>query len=104
MAGAPVRGVLPERPVTDVQAEWHGTRALALRYRDVAGPVDREPSRVGAHDVGARAAVLGDTGKSRNLVCASFDWETSDVPALAFILTRVCPLLRGVSSTTRKGR
>ena len=37
-----VRGVLPDRAVTVVQVEWHGTQALTLTYRDDAGRVDHE--------------------------------------------------------------
>ena len=37
-----VRGVLPDRAVTVVQVEWHGTQALTLTYRDDAGKVDHE--------------------------------------------------------------
>jgi len=37
--GARVRGVLPDRPVSVVQAEWHGTQALTLTYRDDQGAV-----------------------------------------------------------------
>src|SRR3954468_21067443 len=40
--GARVRGVLPDRAVTVVQAEWHGTQALTLTYRDDGGRVDNE--------------------------------------------------------------
>src|SRR2546422_7828589 len=40
--GARVRGVLPDRPVTVVQVEWHGTQALTLTYRDDAGRVDHQ--------------------------------------------------------------
>jgi superfamily II DNA or RNA helicase len=40
--GTRVRGVLPDRAVTVVQAEWHGTQALTLTYRDDAGRVDHE--------------------------------------------------------------
>src|SRR5258708_7590003 len=40
--GAPVWGVFPHRAVTVVQAEWHGTQALTLTYRDDAGRVDHE--------------------------------------------------------------
>lgn len=40
--GARVQGVLPDRPITVVQAEWHGTQALTLTYRDDAGRVDHE--------------------------------------------------------------
>ena len=35
--GARVRGVLPDRPVTVVAVEWHGTQALTLTYRDDSG-------------------------------------------------------------------
>jgi len=37
-----VPGVLPDRTVTVVQVEWHGTQALTLTYRDDAGKVDHE--------------------------------------------------------------
>jgi SNF2 family DNA or RNA helicase len=40
--GARVRGVLPDRAVTVVQVEWHGTQALTLTYRDDTGRVDHE--------------------------------------------------------------
>ena len=40
--GARVNGVLPDRPVTVVNAEWHGTQALTLTYRDDQGKVDHE--------------------------------------------------------------
>lgn len=40
--GARVRGVLPDGVVTVVQAEWHGTTACTLTYRDEAGRVDNE--------------------------------------------------------------
>ncbi len=40
--GARIRGVLPDRAVTVVQVEWHGTQALTLTYRDDAGKVDHE--------------------------------------------------------------
>jgi hypothetical protein len=40
--GARVHGVLPDRAVTVVQAEWHGTQALTLTYRDDEGRVGQE--------------------------------------------------------------
>src|SRR5829696_5127808 len=40
--GARVRGVLPDRPVTVVQVEWHGTNAITLTYRDESGRSDHE--------------------------------------------------------------
>ena len=40
--GARVRGVLPDRAVTVVQIEWHGTQAMTLTYREDTGKVDHE--------------------------------------------------------------
>jgi SNF2 family DNA or RNA helicase len=40
--GARVRGVLPDRAVTVVQVEWHGTQAMTLTYREDTGKVDHE--------------------------------------------------------------
>ena len=40
--GARVLGVLPDQPVTVVQAEWHGTQAMTLTYRDESGRVDHQ--------------------------------------------------------------
>jgi hypothetical protein len=40
--GARVLGVLPDQSVTVVAAEWHGTQALTLTYRDETGRVDHQ--------------------------------------------------------------
>jgi superfamily II DNA or RNA helicase len=40
--GATVQGLLPDRSVSVVQAEWHGASALTLTYRDEAGRVGQE--------------------------------------------------------------
>lgn len=40
--GVRVLGVLPDRAVTVVQIEWHGTSAITLTYRDDAGRVASE--------------------------------------------------------------
>jgi SNF2 family DNA or RNA helicase len=40
--GSRVAGVLPDRAVTVVATEWHGTQALTLTYRDDQGKVDHE--------------------------------------------------------------
>ena len=40
--GATVQGLLPDRSVSVVQAEWHGSGALTLTYRDEAGRVGQE--------------------------------------------------------------
>ena len=40
--GARVSGVLPDRAVTVVATEWHGTQALTLTYRDDGGRSEHE--------------------------------------------------------------
>ena len=40
--GARIRWLLPDRPVSVVQAEWHGSGVLTLTYRDDAGAVGQE--------------------------------------------------------------
>ncbi len=59
---ARVRGVLVDRAVTVIAAEWHGSNALTLTYRDDAGGVaqtvlyrDHEPSLRIARPAGAYA-------------------------------------------------
>ncbi len=49
--GAAIRGILPDGPVTVVDALWHGNTVVELTYKDVAGRIgqellyrDREPS------------------------------------------------------------
>lgn len=57
-------------------------------------PIEMELRRVGARDVGTRAVVLEDTGRSRNRLIVTFDDDNEAVPILAFALTRVAPLVR----------
>ena len=58
---------------------------------DVAGLL----SEHGA-DVGHRAALLGDRGPTRNRLCAVFPPSAEQVPIVAFVATRVLPLLNMV--------
>jgi len=57
-------------------------------------PIIRELKRVGAYEFGTRAVVMGDTGRARNLLCVTFDDANEAVPILAFVLTRVAPLIQ----------
>jgi SNF2 family DNA or RNA helicase len=55
--GSRVRGVLPDRSVTVVQTEWHGTQALTLTYRDDRGRVqDRLLYRENEPELGIEVA------------------------------------------------
>src|SRR6266542_4247304 len=40
--GARVRGLLPDRTVAVVHADWHGTQAITLTYRDDGGTVGNQ--------------------------------------------------------------
>lgn len=48
--------------------------------------------QAGAHSVGSRADVLGDTDRRRTFLCVRFDRDAEEVPIVAFLLTRVLPL------------
>lgn len=50
-AGTLVNGILPDGPVTVIQAKWHGSNVVELTYKDCAGAPrcellyrDREPN------------------------------------------------------------
>ncbi|MBC9820517.1 hypothetical protein [Terrabacter sp. MAHUQ-38] len=53
----------------------------------------------GALDTGTRAEVLGDQGRRRNYLCARFPAGDPLGPLVAFVITRIVPMLRkqGVS-------
>jgi SNF2 family DNA or RNA helicase len=66
MPGARIRGVFPDRAVTVVQVEWHGTNAITLTYRDDNGRSDHEilyrdaESRLEIEDEGRAWSFEGD--------------------------------------------
>jgi hypothetical protein len=62
---------------------------------DVSVPT--ELRHVGAIDVGSRESVLGDSGRNRKTLVATFSTENEDVPVLAYALTRFAPLLPEIS-------
>lgn len=62
--------------------------------RSAGVPIGLELRRVGALDVGPRAVALGDTGRARNRLIAIFPDENEEVPVLAYVLTRLAPLVR----------
>jgi hypothetical protein len=67
-------------------------------------PIGMELRRVGALDVGPRAIVLDDTGRSRNRLVVTFEEDNEAVPILAFALTRVAPLVRAALQGTGRAR
>jgi hypothetical protein len=71
-----------------------GDASLSELTRASGTPIGLELRRAGARDVGSRSAVLDETGRSRNRLIATFDDENEAVPVLAFVLTRVAPLVR----------
>lgn len=52
----------------------------------------------GAKQVGARKAILKDAGNRKQYYCATFARTNTLVPVVAYVLTRVLPLLRQHSS------
>ena len=51
---------------------------------------------LGAVGFGTRAEVFGEDGKKRNELCVAFPSDAVDVPAVAHLLTRIAPVVRGV--------
>lgn len=61
-------------------------------------PFEATLHEFGASAVGTRSDVLGDTGPHRNRCVAMFRPEQGKhLPAVAFVLTRVAPVARGVA-------
>lgn len=67
----------------------------SLRELTVRLPVSvpAELRQAGALDVGSRLAVLGDSGRTRETLVATFPDDNEHVPLLAYALTRILPLL-----------
>ena len=63
-----------------------GTRAFDALYA------------AGAQAVGTREILLGDQGRTRSRLGATFREEADAVPVVAYVLTRVAPLARGLAA------
>lgn len=50
----------------------------------------------GAELVGTKEEVLGESGRNRNFICATFPEKAIWPPVVAYVATRILPLLRGV--------
>lgn len=53
-------------------------------------------SRFGSDAYGTRAEVFGETGKKRNEMCVAFPRRAVDLPAVAYVLTRIAPVVRRI--------
>jgi hypothetical protein len=54
---------------------------------------------LGAECVDTREAAMGDETGRRTFLCAVFRERSSIVPAAAYVLTRIAPLMRGVRAS-----
>lgn len=52
----------------------------------------------GAMSYGTREEVIGDTSQRRTYMCVTASSDTEHLPAIAYLLTRVVPLARGVET------
>ena len=82
-------------------AGWSNLFGATLSELDSGARVSvaQELRAVGALDLGSRRVVLGDEGRRRGALCASFENGNDAVPVLAFLLTRVMPLAHQETST-----
>ena len=84
--------------------EWDSTRSWGnVRQATVAELDDAAGGSVadllaphGVVDWGTRADVLGDCGRRRNFVAATFSWGSAVPPLCVYVLTRVVPLTRAL--------
>lgn len=81
-------------------ATWSNLFRADRADLDVGARVDVAATlrSVGATEVGYRRHVLGDDGRRRNYVCATFGPEADLVPIVAYVLTRVLPVLHEVDA------
>ena len=88
--------ICPLRLAKPVAESWANLFDVTLAELEEASgvPVARELKHAGAMDVGTREAVLDDTGRTRRRLIATFPHANDDVPVLAFVLTRLAPLMR----------
>jgi len=70
-------------------------RKARLDQLDLASGVDavQTLSSAGATKIGSKEDVLGHTDKRRSYLCAVLPWDNALLPATAYVLTRVLPLL-----------
>ena len=110
-AGAAVRGVLPDRPVSIVATQWFGSDALEVTYRDVQhGSVDsrllfraaeHRPPVAAAGQAGALAAPAGDRSVVNSP--ASIDRNVATLTARRrrpSIATEIAPVSSPTTTTT----
>ncbi|HWQ25107.1 MAG TPA: hypothetical protein VNK94_13475 [Gaiellaceae bacterium] len=82
---------------------WANLRDASLaELGEAAGvAVGRELRGVGALEVGTKGAILGETGRTRKRLIATFPDDNEHVPVLAFVLTRLAPLVRASLATAQ---
>lgn len=80
---------------------WSNLFTATRQQLDVGAGMDVEKALLdaGASAYGTRAEVLGETGRTRNQMCVTFRDDEGDlVPLVAYVATRVLPVLRGFSA------
>ena len=63
-------------------------------------PVASTLQSLGAGEVGTHLEVFGGVGRTSSLIVVTFPCDNEVVPVAAFVLTRVLPLLNGVTTRT----
>jgi len=85
------------RLVEDTPKQWSRCfKASIKELREGAGlNCVKVLRRAGAEAIGTRQEVLEDKGKRRDFLCATFKSEAQWPPILAYVVSRVLPLMRG---------
>jgi hypothetical protein len=79
----------PDKQPTVIQAKPEDLQQV------LRGDVKDLLERSGARAYGHREEILGDTGRRRNYLAVTFSDVSAPVPFVAYVLTRVLPLMTG---------
>jgi hypothetical protein len=85
------------RILSDSPKRWSNCFKASLSELRTGAGVDviRTLQRAGGIDVDSKQELLGDYGAHRGFLCAVFKRDAQWLPVVAYVLTRVLPLIRG---------
>ena len=91
------------RVKVDTYNKWSNLFKASLRELDEGAGLDAAEifKQAGAIHLGTKEKLLGATGRSRFFLCAIFEKENELFPVVAFVVTRILPLINEYPATIR---
>ncbi len=76
-------------------SQWSNSKMATYDQLNIGAGLDvvNKLREVSAQEIGSKAIILGQTGTRKNYLCATFENENQWCPIIAFVLTRILPLL-----------